>query len=111
MPSHIFTQLGLWDDTIASNRASIDAAVHATAASACEHAGNTLHAMHFLAFGLVQTGRLKEARDVVDQALAVPKTMAGADKCDEEPNVILAVYVAETADCYRPDPWICASPW
>jgi tetratricopeptide (TPR) repeat protein len=98
MPSHIFIQLGLWDDTIASNRASIDAAAHATAASACERAGNTLHAMQFLAFALAQTGRLKEARAVVDQALAVPKTIAGADKCDEDQNVILASYVADSAD-------------
>ena len=101
MPSHIFVQLGLWDESIASNRASMDAAVHATAASTCERAGNTLHAMHFLAFGLVQTGRLREARDVVDQALAVPKTTAAADQCDEDPNVVLASYVAESADWER----------
>lgn len=98
MPSHIFIRLGLWDDTIASNRASIAAAVQDTAASACERAGNTLHAMDFLAFGLVQTGQLKEARHVVDQALAVPKTTPGAEKCDEDPNLVLATYVVESAD-------------
>ena len=98
MPSHIFVRLGLWDDTIASNRASIDAAMHDAAATACERAGNTVHAMDFLVLGLVQTGQLKEARHVVDQALAVPTTMPGADKCDEDPNLVLATYVVESAD-------------
>lgn len=66
MPSHIFTRLGLWDDSIRSNLAS--------EASAREHgdAMGQLHAMDYLVYAYMQTGRAKEAGDVVDQMRAIP---------------------------------------
>ena len=66
MPSHIFTRLGLWDDSIRSNLASEK--------SAREH-GDTmgqLHAMDYLVYAYVQTGRAKEASAVVEQMHAMP---------------------------------------
>ncbi|PTR27302.1 hypothetical protein C8J98_10981 [Luteibacter sp. OK325] len=66
MPSHIFTRLGLWDDSIASNLASEK--------SAREH-GDTmgqLHAMDYLVYAYVQTGRVTEAGAVVDDLHAMP---------------------------------------
>ena len=66
MPSHIFTRLGLWDDSIQSNLAS--------EASAREHGDimGRLHAMDYLVYAYMQTGRTKEAGDVVDQMHAIP---------------------------------------
>ena len=59
MPSHIFTRLGLWDDSIASN----------VAARAASHAqgdlGDELHAMDYLAYAYLQRGRYAEAEQVV----------------------------------------------
>ncbi|HET7345785.1 MAG TPA: hypothetical protein VFJ10_00530, partial [Acidobacteriaceae bacterium] len=55
MPSHIFTRLGLWDDSIASNVA---------AASAAHQQGDTgeeLHAMDYLVYADLQSGRDREA--------------------------------------------------
>jgi tetratricopeptide (TPR) repeat protein len=70
MPSHIFTRLGLWDDSIASNLASRDVA-HQMGDTAEE-----LHAMDYLVYAYLQTGRDKEAAQVIQQL----NTMAKLDK-------------------------------
>jgi len=65
MPSHIFTRLGLWDDSIASNLA---------ARSAAQHQGDTgeeLHAMDYLVYAYLQSGRDQEAAQVVQQLKAM----------------------------------------
>jgi len=59
MPSHIFTRLGMWNDSVASNQA----ARH----SAHEHGdvGEELHAMDYLTYAYLQLGRNDEAAAVV----------------------------------------------
>jgi tetratricopeptide (TPR) repeat protein len=61
MPSHIFTRLGMWDDSIASNIAARQAAhqQHDT--------GEELHAMDYLVYAYLQSGRDKEAAEVISQ--------------------------------------------
>lgn len=59
MPSHIFTRLGLWDDSIASNLAA-RAAAHAE-----NDTGEELHAMDYLTYAYLQRGRDDDARRVV----------------------------------------------
>ena len=66
MPSHIFTRLGLWDDSIASNLAARKAAHQQ------DDVGEELHAMDYLVYAYLQTGRAKEASAVVDQMHAMP---------------------------------------
>ncbi|MFL6350650.1 MAG: EamA family transporter [Bryobacteraceae bacterium] len=61
MPSHIFTRLGLWEDSIASNIAAKEAARQQ------RDTGEELHAMDYLVYAYLQTGRDKEAADVVQQ--------------------------------------------
>jgi tetratricopeptide (TPR) repeat protein len=61
MPSHIFTRLGLWDDSIASNRGARDAARREG------DRGEELHAMDYLVYAYLQSGRDEEARQVVEQ--------------------------------------------
>jgi hypothetical protein len=65
MPSHIFTRLGLWDDSIASNLASRDAA-HRQGDT-----GEELHAMDYLVYAYLQCGRDKDAAQVVQQVQQV----------------------------------------
>ncbi|WP_217429840.1 hypothetical protein, partial [Sphingomonas bacterium] len=61
MPSHIFTRLGLWDDSIASNIAARDAA------RAQSDVGEELHAMDYLTYAYLQRGRASDAaREVAD---------------------------------------------
>jgi hypothetical protein len=55
MPSHIFTRLGLWDDTIASNIAARDAARFQG------DVGEQLHAMDYLTYAYLQRGRTADA--------------------------------------------------
>ncbi|MBS1852524.1 MAG: hypothetical protein JST79_16590 [Acidobacteria bacterium] len=59
MPSHIFTRLGLWEDSIASNRASQEAA------RASGDIGEELHAMDYLVYAYLQSGRDAEAEHVL----------------------------------------------
>ncbi len=54
MPSHIFTRLGLWDESIASNLAS------AASARKQKLAGDELHALDYLVYAYLQTGRITE---------------------------------------------------
>jgi hypothetical protein len=59
MPSHIFTRLGLWDDSIASNRAA-RAAAHEQG-----DVGEELHAMDYLTYAYLQRGRYADAEQLV----------------------------------------------
>ena len=71
MPSHIFTRLGLWEDSIASNRAAREAA-HREGDT-----GEELHAMDYLVYAYLQSGRDKDANEVIQQLEAMPKLDAG----------------------------------
>jgi hypothetical protein len=59
MPSHIFTRLGLWNDSIASNMAA-RAAAHDQGDQ-----GEELHAMDYLTYAYLQRGRVSDAERVV----------------------------------------------
>jgi hypothetical protein len=78
MPSHIFTRLALWDESIASNLASRDAARKRMARL---HPGATsfedLHAQDYLAYAYLQGGR-------DDKAKAVLAEVAAAQTFDQE---------------------------
>ena len=64
MPSHIFTRLGLWQESIDSNLAS------AAAARKNGLVGDELHAMDYLVYAYLQKGQDREALDV---SKAMPK--------------------------------------
>ncbi len=59
MPSHIFTRLGLWDESIDSNIAS------AAAARKYSAAGDELHAMDYLMYAYLQKGQDRQAADLL----------------------------------------------
>jgi len=61
MPSHIFTRLGMWDDSIASNLAA-RAAAHQQGDTAEE-----LHSMDYLVYAYLQSGRDQEAAQIIQQ--------------------------------------------
>jgi hypothetical protein len=64
MPSHIFTRVGYWKESIASNIAS------ARAAKADKEWDDGMHGMDYLVYAHLQLGQDKEARAVVDEMLA-----------------------------------------
>jgi tetratricopeptide (TPR) repeat protein len=71
MPSHIFARLGLWQDDIDSNLASI-AATRKTAAMHMGGEGHQFHAMDFLGYAYLQSGREAEAQRVIDEVKSMP---------------------------------------
>ncbi len=71
MPSHIFARVGLWQDDINSNLASI-AATRKTAAMHMGGEGHQFHAMSFLFYAYLQSGRESDARALMDEVKAMP---------------------------------------
>lgn len=71
MPSHIFARLGLWQDDIDSNLASI-AATRKTAAMHMGGADHQFHAMDFLEYAYLQSGRESDAQKLIDEVKAMP---------------------------------------
>jgi hypothetical protein len=71
MPSHIFARLGLWQEDIASNLASIQA----TRKEAAQHLGgegHQFHAMDYLVYAYLQSGREQQARTVIEELRTMP---------------------------------------
>jgi len=71
MPSHIFARVGLWQDDINSNLASI-AATRKTAAMHMGGEGHQFHAMDFLFYAYLQSGRDADARALMSEIKAMP---------------------------------------
>lgn len=72
MPSHIFTRLGMWQESIQSNLASAEAArawMARTRPGATAFDG--LHAMDYLEYAYLQTGQDARARALVDSVARV----------------------------------------
>jgi hypothetical protein len=72
MPSHIFTRLGLWEDSIQSNLASAAAAQRYVAkTSPGATAFDDMHAADYLEYAYLQLGRDAEARGVAEKVARV----------------------------------------
>jgi len=71
MPSHIFARVGLWQDDINSNLASV-AATRKTAAMGMGGEGHQFHAMDFLFYAYMQSGRDGDARALIEEIRAMP---------------------------------------
>ncbi|HSI01162.1 MAG TPA: hypothetical protein VLA02_11210, partial [Reyranella sp.] len=65
MPSHIFTRLGYWDDSIASNLEA------ARVAKEDGEAADQLHAMDYLVYANLQLGQDRKAKAVIDEMMTV----------------------------------------
>jgi hypothetical protein len=72
MPSHIFARVGLWQDDIQSNLASI-AATRKEAAMHMGGEGHQFHAMDFLFYAYMQSGQEDKARMLMDEVKAMPE--------------------------------------
>ena len=68
MPSHIFTRLGYWDESIETNARSAAAEPNPDAA---------VHPMDYLVYAYLQQGRDGEAKKVVDRAVNLPDRFYG----------------------------------
>jgi tetratricopeptide (TPR) repeat protein len=89
MPSHIFTRLGLWDDSIASNLAASEAARQQG------DTGEELHAMDYLVYAYLQSGRDTDAAHVIQQLKGTPKLNAGDFKTTYASTAMPVRYAVE----------------
>jgi tetratricopeptide (TPR) repeat protein len=71
MPSHIFTRLGMWPQSIDSNRAAHAAAVAYVTKSLGPNGfdGETVHTMDYLEYAYLQTAQDRQAKAVVDELI------------------------------------------
>ena len=73
MPSHIFTRLGLWQQSIDSNNAAHDAAIAYVSKTIGEGGfdGETVHTMDYLEYAYLQTAQDGKAKQVRDELLSL----------------------------------------
>src|SRR5438477_11450781 len=71
MPSHIFARVGDWQASIESNKASIEA-TRKTSAMHMGGGGHQFHAMDFLIYAYLQSGRECDAQKVIDEVKTLP---------------------------------------
>ncbi len=69
MPSHIFTRLGMWRQSIDANRASSAAALGYVREELGPDAfdGETVHSLDYLEYAYLQTGQDRDAKQVVEE--------------------------------------------
>jgi tetratricopeptide (TPR) repeat protein len=108
MPSHIFARLGLWQEDIASNEASVRATERATA-NGQGGAGHQLHAKDFLVYAYLQTGQEAKAKNIVDGTSDLMHRLASLNEEHDEmlgmsnfyTSEYSAIYALETRDWQR----------
>jgi hypothetical protein len=92
MPSHIFTRLGLWRDSVASNLAA------SAAARAQGDVGEELHAMDYLTYAYLQLGRYDDARRIAAAARAMSGLPVAQFKVGYAANAMSVRVAVETRD-------------
>jgi tetratricopeptide (TPR) repeat protein len=65
MPSHIFTRVGAWQDSVTTNRRSANMAVKS------KEGDDALHALDYVVYAQLQLGRDSEARNTVSEAMSI----------------------------------------
>ncbi len=97
MPSHIYTRLGMWDASIASNLASAAAARRYETAQRMDAVWDQrLHAMDYLVYAYLQQGRDAAARRLVEDAARMQRvTPAHSSAAEYALTAIPARYALE----------------
>lgn len=75
MPSHIFTRLGLWEQSLSSNHDSTrSAAEYTERANLPGHYDEGLHSMDYLMYAMLQTARDEEAAALLGRLADIERT-------------------------------------
>jgi tetratricopeptide (TPR) repeat protein len=104
MPGHIFARLGMWQEDIDSNLASVKASEKAQAAAE-PGAAHQMHADEFLIYAYLQVGEDEKARLLTSRMAAIAQQMAAMPGMDDMKdmgpyfaNELNAVYAVEMRD-------------
>jgi len=83
MPSHIYSMLGMWDDSTKANQAALNVA------------GGYVHAMDFMMYAYLQQGQDTEAKSLLERSATLQKTQGAAT--GNPTGAVLAGYTAYSA--------------
>jgi tetratricopeptide (TPR) repeat protein len=92
MPSHIFTRLGLWQDSISSNLAA------SAAARDQDDIGEELHAMDYLVYAYLQLGQYENAHEVIVQLNRMTNLPSGDFKVGYSATAMPVRFAVEQAN-------------
>jgi tetratricopeptide (TPR) repeat protein len=95
MPSHIYTRVGYWKESITSNAASVKAA------KTEKSVGNYLHAQDYMVYAHLQLGQDQQARAVIDDMLKETDFKATAAAADYALAASPARYAIDRGDWER----------
>lgn len=95
MPSHIFVQLGMWEDVVSSNIESYDAAVRIAVENNMERGRSEFHSLSWLLYGHTQLGNFAEAKAALKLAQETEKD-SPTRRVHNGAMAMLARYVVET---------------
>ena len=97
MPSHIFTRLGLWQESIQSNLRSTEAALcYSTSVDTASHWVEELHGMDYLVYAYLQTGETEKATEQLEYLKNVKKVFGSNFAISYATAAIPARIVLET---------------
>lgn len=110
MPSHIFLQLGRWDEVVASNERAWAASRADVTARGASNTALSFHALQWLQYGYLQQGRFRDAHALVDTARNVlaGEDLSGAARADARftAGALEFMYATNTGDWSR---GVCAA--
>src|SRR5437762_4949631 len=98
MPSHIFVQLGMWDDVVASNVVAYKAAVDLAEKKSLPRGREDFHTLSWLQYAYLQQGHVADAEKALGTAKAV------ADK-DASPRVRDGYAAMKARQIVEPAKW------
>ena len=96
MPSHIFVQLGMWQDVVASNIVAYQAAVDLIARMHLEEGREDFHTLSWLEYGNLMLGKFDHARKNVDLARQASERNPKNPSIAEQYHTMLARYILES---------------
>jgi tetratricopeptide (TPR) repeat protein len=96
MPSHIFVQLGMWQDVVASNVVAHKAAVDLIARMHLPEGREDFHTLSWLEYANLMLGKFDDARANVDLAKQAADRNAKNPNIGQQYHTMLARYILET---------------
>jgi tetratricopeptide (TPR) repeat protein len=96
MPSHIFVQLGMWQDVVASNTVAYKAAVDLVTRMHRPEGREDFHTLSWLEYANLMLGRFDEARGNVDLARQAAERNPRNTNIAQQYHTMLARYILET---------------
>ena len=99
MPSHIYSMVGMWAESIESNLASIRVANEYAASNKLGGSlGGVLHAYDFMQYAYLQRGEDAKARALIDDVAAIKKVIGAGSPINTARAAVPARYFLERQD-------------